>query len=386
MSSIAACAALLLVGAPQDTTARLSEPTPWIGIFEDLKLYGDLRLRHESSFRLDDQEDRNRERLRLRLGVNYRLTDELLMGARLVTGDPDDPNSPHVTLGDGFDKLAFNLDRVFLTYRPSWWEGSFLTAGKFDHPFYRNPVYGELVWDADVQPEGAVAGVSLRDVLGLESMTVTVGGYTLLEQGGGKDAYLVVGELAGRMRLGESAHTTLATGYYLYGNPTPGGASTLLAENAGNAVVDTTGDGIPDEFVSDFGIWDTIVGLEHDGWSIPLKLSSEYIDNTRAETDRDRGWAAGVALGSSAEKGDWRAYYQWQVVEQDAVFSPFAQDDFLLQTNHRSHVFGVNYQLTAGIGLHLWALVSARDATGTTPTTDSEADQWRIRLDLNVKL
>lgn len=386
MTPSAAVWALLLSLVPQDTAPALGEQPPWVGVFDKLQLYGDLRLRHESSFELDDRSDSNRQRLRLRLGANYQLTNEVLVGARVVTGDRSDPNSPHVTLGEGFDDFELSLDRAFITYDPSWWRGSSATAGKFDHPFYRNPVYGELVWDADVQPEGVLAERRLIDVRGFESVDVVLGGYTLLEQGGGDDAQILAAELSGRTRLGKDTSGTIATSYYLYTDPTPDGATKLLTGNAGNSVVDTNGDGEPDEFVSDFGVWNTILGIEHDAWRLPLKLSGEYIRNTRAEIDRDEGWALGLAVGRSAERGDWRAYYQWQVVEQDSVFSPFAQDDFLFQTNHRSHVFGVNYQLRDNIGLHLWTLVSALDHTTATPTTDSGAYQWRVRLDLNVKL
>lgn len=80
-----------------------------------------------------------------------------------------------------------------------------------------------------------------------------------------------------------------------------------------------------------------------------------------------------------------RLYYQYSGIEQDSVFSPFAQDDFLLATNHRSHLFGLNYQFTDAIGLNLYALVSSRDETFPGSTTDSDSHQWRVRADLNVK-
>ena len=92
-----------------------------------------------------------------------------------------------------------------------------------------------------------------------------------------------------------------------------------------------------------------------------------------------------MAYGSTQNQGDWRSYYQWQVVEQDAVFSGFAQDDFLFATNHRSHILGINYQLLDNAGLHVWGLVSAPDKTFPGPTTDSDHFQWRFRVDLNVK-
>ncbi|MCH8852706.1 MAG: hypothetical protein IID41_08650, partial [Planctomycetes bacterium] len=54
------------------------EKPAWEQALERLKIYGDLRLRHESSFNLDDKRDRHRERLRFRLRLDYQLSDELL--------------------------------------------------------------------------------------------------------------------------------------------------------------------------------------------------------------------------------------------------------------------------------------------------------------------
>lgn len=64
-------------------------------------------------------------------------------------------------------------------------------------------------------------------------------------------------------------------------------------------------------------------------------------------------------------------------MEQDAVFAAFAHDDFLLATNHRSHVAGVRHRLRDAVELHLWALVSEQESDGSNPG-------WRVRLDLNV--
>ena len=384
--SLPAVGLLCLVIAPQDSATAPQSLPAWIETLDRLKFYGDFRLRAENDFELDDQRSRDRRRIRLRFGVNYDMSDEVLFGARLVTGDKDDPNSTHVTLGSGFDDVEINLDRAFMTYRPHWVADSYVTAGKFSNPFYRNPVYAELAWDLDIQPEGAIAGHTSYDVAGLRELMVTVGAYDLQEERNASDANMLVGELRGGIALGSTATGTPATSYTHYGDVTPGGSTTLVAENQGNAVIDTSGDGVPDEFVSDFGIWHTVLGVNYSGASAPLAFGAEYIKNTRAEIDQDQGWALGCAWGSTAKQGEWRVYYQWQVVEQDAVFSSLAQDDFLFSTNHRSHLFGVNYQLTDDIGLHLWGLVSARDQTFNTPTTDSDDDQWRVRLDLNVKL
>lgn len=384
--SLAAVGLLCLAAAPQETAPVPENLQAFVEVLDRLKFYGDFRLRAENDFNLDDRPSRDRRRLRLRFGVNYEMSDEVLFGTRLVTGDKDDPNSTHVTLGGGFDDIEINLDRAFLTYRPLWLEDSYATAGKFANPLYRNPVYAELAWDLDIQPEGAIVGHTEYDVVGLKELGFTAGAWDLQERRDGSDANMLVGELKGGFGLGGAATGTLATSYTYYGDTTPSDSTDLVRENAGNAVVDTTGDGFPDEFVSDFGLWHTVLGVNYSGANAPLAFGAEYIKNTRANIDKDQGWAFGAAWGSAAKKGDWRAYYQWQVIEQDAVFSSFAQDDFLFGTNHRSHLAGVNYQLTDDIGLHLWALISARDETFNTPTTDSDDNQWRVRLDLNVKL
>lgn len=322
--------------------------------FDRLSFYGDLRLRHESSFNLDDQRDRHRERVRLRLGTDYQITDELSAGARLVTGNADDPRSPHTTFGNGFGKLGIALDRAFATYRPSRVDGATFTAGKFGHPFYQNPVYPELVWDADVQPEGAAAGYSVSGLGRLTKLDLWAGEYILIEQALAKESLASVAQAATQFRLREDFLANLAVGYYFYSDPTPDGASTVFKSNAGNATVDLDANGQADAFQSDFGILNPIFALTYNGWKMPVVLSGEYILNTLANIDQDTGWAAGVSVGKAQTKGDWRLYYQYQEVERDAAFSPFSQDDFLFGANHRSHLFGVNHQLANSIGLHLW--------------------------------
>jgi hypothetical protein len=360
-----------------------SSPRAWETVLERLLLYGDLRLRHESNFELDGAPNRHRQRVRGRVGANYEVNDQLQLGARLVTGDPDDPKSTHVTLGDGLNSFEVSLDRAFLTWHPEQLEGSRVTGGKFDHAFVRNPVYGELVWDADVQPEGLLFGYDVPVGGAVGKLELTAGHYILLESSSASDAFATVLQVGADTPLGENTRGRAAVGYYNYSNLTPGGSTSLVDDNAGNATIDIDGNGMPDEFASDYGVLNPIVAVDFAGGARPVTVSAEYIKNLRADIDRDEGWAAGVSVGSMRRKGDWRCYYQWQVVQQDAVFSPVSQDDFLLATNHRSHVAGVNYQFADNVGLHLWALVTSRDYTLAGQSDDP---QWRVRVDLNVKL
>ncbi|MBI2818853.1 MAG: putative porin [Acidobacteria bacterium] len=361
------------------------ESPPWEGVLDRLKPYGDLRLEWDSNVNLDDRPDRHRQRVRFRVGTNYQLSEELLVGARLASGNPADPKSPHETMGNVLHSFNISLDRAFLTYRPAWAPGTWLTAGKFSHPFLQNPVYGELVWDADVQPEGIVGGYRFSNRGPLESLELTVGQYVLLEQSRADEGFASAFQIASRFRLSESLAANLAMGSYIYSTLTPSGARTILNDNNGNATLDIDGDNIPDKFKSGFTILNPILGFTYSGWKLPLTLSGEYIQNLRARIPQDQGWAVGAALGRAQKQGDWRFYYQWQVIQQDAVFSAFPQDDFLFQTNHRSHLFGVNNQVTDNVSLHVWALGSARDKTSPGLTTDSDQFQWRVRFQMNMR-
>ena len=365
--------------SPDDEGGRLA------GLKDRLKFSGDFRLRHESNINQDIRKDRHRERIRLRVGGTYQIADELLFGARLVTGDPDDPQSANQTLGNVFDSLEISLDRVYLTYRPDWSTGSWVTVGKFAYPLIRNPVFGQLIWDNDVQPEGIVFGHAFEDLGRLEELRFVVSDFLVDERTLADDALALVLQGSGKIVIADAWTADVALSYFLYsGIDKVGFLGFAGSDSAGNALFDSTGNTIPDSFVSDFEIVNPMAAITWDGWKLPLTISGEYIKNFEANIAGDEGWAVGAALGDTKDRGDWRIYYQYQLVEQDAVFTPFVQDEFLFATNFKGHVFGAKYQLTQQIQLHARALAAERleprIAIGETDQT-----QWKIRGDFLVR-
>ena len=356
---------------------------------ERLTPYGDFRLREEYSFNLDDQPDWNRVRVRFRLGMNYEINDEILVGVRLRTGNPDDPNSPHQTLGSVFDSFELNLDRAFVKYEPHAVEGLQVTVGKFHHPFWRNPVYAELIWDGDVQPEGAAAGYVRKWEGRITKTEFWIGEYLLEEQRFASEALMTVLQTAVHADVTEHVSASAGLGYYHYHDTTPDSSPAIIFDNGGNAIVfDGAGD---PKFENRFGILNPIVAATCDAWVVPVTVSAEFITNTLAGGGRNLGWGLGFKLGKTRKQGDWDFFYQWGVVEQDAIFTAFANDDFVLQGNRRGHVVGGNYMLFDNVGLKLWGLVAQRDRRERNPAnplitiSDSDANQWRLRADINIK-
>jgi len=357
--------------------------------FAKIRFAGDFRLRHESDWHLDDRESRNRERIRLRLGAEYDVNGQIAVGARLTTGATTDENSPHQNLGETFDKKPVNLDRAYATWKPACVPGGWVTAGKFAHAFETNPVYAELVWDADVQPEGAALGWK-RSGTSAGDVALVAGEYVVLDNSSSstlESAWAFVAQASAKQKLGEKNRLVEAIGLYAYQelNPDDVNAGRFFGENNGNAGVDTTGDGVADDYASRFTIYNPFVAWENTSLSVPITVAVEYVFNPRAKNDADTGYSAGVKVGRNKSKGDWQAYYQWQVMEQDAALSNLTNDDFLFGTNYRGHLFGVRFQLLDKTELHLWSSCMRRDDLGTTTTTDSDKLQWRARVDLNIR-
>lgn len=344
-----------------------------------LSVYGDGRIRLENDSNRDSQRSRTRERLRFRLGADVSLNEEFGIHTRLATGTQTDQQSPHQTLGNNLEKQAVNFDRIYVSWKPEWVKGGWIRGGKFAHPFKAPAIYSELVWDADVQPEGIAIGWD-KSAFGNQDLSFTGGWYALSEQNTGDDASVGVGQIALAQKLNNKTDLLIAVGYYGYQQFGGGALTALLADNVGN---NTNAAGT--DYVSDFGIWDAFVNVNVGRYARPVVFTFQAFKNARARVPEDKGYAIGAACGKAKARGDRRYYVQYQRVLRDAVFSPFVHDDFLIQTNFKGGVGGIQWMLFDNTELHLWALTSHRLQVGTTATTDGRQSQLRLRMDLNVK-
>ena len=137
---------------------RLGLPS-WI---DRIAFNGDMRLRYQNdSFGernasisdlnnpirnaniANSTEDRNRFRLRARLGADLNVNDWLSGGLRMTTGSLTDPVSPNQTEGASQGKYTFGLDRAYLKAAPYDWLT--VSGGRFGNPFFRKTVYTPVV-------------------------------------------------------------------------------------------------------------------------------------------------------------------------------------------------------------------------------------------------
>jgi hypothetical protein len=100
-------------------------------------------------------QDRNRARLRARLGMDADLFDGFSAGLRIATGDSSSPVSFNQTLGGSggnFSKYGVWLDRAFVKYTA--WNDYVFQAGRFDNPFFNST---DLVYHRDLGFDGFAA-------------------------------------------------------------------------------------------------------------------------------------------------------------------------------------------------------------------------------------
>ncbi|MAW62016.1 MAG: hypothetical protein CMJ94_14460 [Planctomycetes bacterium] len=358
-ASLSRIAPVALAGLALSGVASAQEPdSPWT-------FFGQARLRAEFNDTNTGGADRHRQRIRLRAGASYRVNEELSLTARASTGPAGNPRSGYHDIGQGFNRMELSLDQMFLAYTPETWGGATVVAGKFANPVYRTPFYGELVWDADLMPEGAALVYPLNEFGPFDSSSFIVGHTAVIEQAAAEDTWATMFLWNGTMNQGDDSTWNFGVNYYFYGDLSPDGLGALVG--TGNAV--SGGD-----FASDFGVLQGTTVYE----TGDLIFSGEYILNTRAA---DGVGDSGFALGAGMDTEYGRFYIQHQTVEQDATVAVTAQDDFLYATNYSTNVVGWKKAISDATALHVWLQASELDDDFGAP--DDTVYRFRIDFDVN---
>lgn len=361
----------------------------WVGVdgempslWDRLKLDASGRLRWESTFEQpkanpDDDDQRHRGRFRFRVGGSYSFEHDLTVHARASTASDDgltgdsDANNPHWDFGDGSDGFSGSdivLDRFWAQWKPC--PDSELRAGKMPHAFATPPIFGEMVWDSDVQPAGFAAILACSN--DGPKMDLRLVDYIAVESGNDDEPKMLGAQANLFTDLNDTLHLHGSTSYSRWSSlDNPGGAA-LAGSNQGNMVV--AGD-----FVSDFALWDSFVALTCDKG--PLGQTQgfvQYIDNL--EESSQRGLVIGAGVGKNKDKGDLSLFGAWYDVDEDSIFSPVAQDDTPIAgsgvgSGMGGIIAGGEYSIAKDLTVRLWTLTSDADGAENNP--------FRIRLDLN---
>ena len=352
-----------------------------------LKWEGDLRVRQQNDlyadgnaaqdFNLDGTvdnttEDRQRLRVRARLGLTARLTESVAAGVRLATGNNTDPVSTNQTLGNTAGKYSLWVDRAFIKAEP--WEWLSVSGGRIPNPFFST----DLVWDDDLNFEGLAA--TLRPWPREERTFkpfATLGVFPLQEvetstTNLAKDKWLYGAQIGADWRAGSNTRWRVGLAYYDYrnvqgipdtvaGGGNPYAASAPQSRQKGNTVFDLSPDDGLWGLAADYDLVNLTATVDLDHWEpVHLVGSLDLVKNVgydRARVDaltgtpqdkRTRGWHARLALGmpGMSRQGNWQVYLGYRHLERDAVLDAFTDSDFRLGgTDAKGYYLGVLYAL-----------------------------------------
>ncbi len=344
---------------------------------DKLTLKGDLRYRYEYI----DQEgktERTRNRIRARVGLEAKPSDEVKVGVGLSTSEGGDPVSSNQTLGDGGSRKDIYFDYAYLSYSPVEVKGLKLTGGKMHNPFY---MPADLVFDGDLNPEG----VALQYTLGVaDGFDLSVnGGYIWLEERSSDedDAMMTGAQLVAALKT-EGMTAKFGAGLYTFNNVEGYGLLVDETKAYGNDTVGgeedlVTGEESPLLYATGFDIMDLAaeIGLNV---GIPVKLYGDYAVNNDADAD-DTGYMAGIKLGATKEPGSVSLDYNYRELEANAVLGAWTDSDFIGGgTDGKGHKISLAVQLTK-------VLTGAVTYFKNDKGLENSKDYDRLQVDVSAK-
>ena len=306
---------------------------------------GDVRLRYEPFFQ-EGNPTRQRERIRARLNITGKVSDEVSGGLSVASGTLDDVNSSNQTLTGFFTRKTIGFDKYYLTYKPKWFKPLGLTAGKMVYPWYRTP----LTFDNDLSPEGFSQTLSF-DLKNPTLKNITLVGFQLPfnEVSSSYDSFILGGQLQARFKISDRTSFALYASGVNFNRADPiaiavaGGTLRPSLANANTFRTNAAGDVIG--YASKFAYLDLISVVDY-RWSArwPMTLTFNFVNNTRAASQERSAYMADITFGQLREAKDVQFGYSYWWIEKDAVIGAFNESDLRSSTNVKNHRLLLGYQ------------------------------------------
>ena len=336
---------------------------------------GDLRLRYESIERDDTPDDENkyRNRYRLRLGLVTDITEKLHFEVGMRSGFAN-PTSGNQTFRDDenlndyfFQSLRFNI--LGLVYNSG---NSTYKVGRQPYMMYR-PIKSQLVWDNDV----SLNGVNYQYNDDTKIITLGADQPTLEEKSNAEDdVNLFIAQYVQKIKL-ESAKLNLGTGIYYYDGLK--GNTTLFGSSKSNTL-DANG-----LYENDYHVVEGFGELQFkDVFGKPLKVAAGVVYNMAA-SNNNFGYDLAFQIGKAKKVHDWQVKYSYTDLQEDATYGAYSDsDNFGGGTAAKGHAIRTKYKFgkktyLAGSWFFNELYESRSKVDGMTP------DYKRVQLDVIVK-
>ena len=345
---------------------------------KSLTFYGDGRLRYENIDQHSHYEAPvvyDRERYRLRFGLDYTYAENFKAGFELESGTTND--SANQTMGSMFTKASINVGKVYLQWTPTDWLQ--LEAGKFTNPWYTTT---DMVYSLDENPEGGAElfNFNLSDNLtvgfnAVQYLYINSNESSSLPNIDRDDVFILGEQIPVTWKITPNVTFKVAPGFTVYtggGNTNfDGGVPTNTNVGAATGVIGTTS-GVPGvatvyggnansavdpvfyspKEADDLAIfsapgefnflvagvpvrpyWDfewNVLGKERvqDVYLDPTAGVSATAKAANQKLGDNLAWALGIQVGQSKKKGDWSGLAEFRQIGLGAVDQNINGTDF----------------------------------------------------------
>ncbi|MDN5200557.1 putative porin [Fulvivirgaceae bacterium BMA10] len=349
-----------------------------------LKFSGDFRFRveHDWDSKKGDgtyREDRSRLRYRFRFGAHYAHNDWASFGAQIRTGNLNDQQGPHVTLGGKsgeFSTVALGFEKIYFEAQHKSFKG---WIGKNTFPFFKQD---ELFWNDNVYPEGvAISFTHPINTIFFNSLNINTAHFIISSNNAtfGQDSYF-----QGLQMVNKHWDNKIIffPGFYYFNALAniPDGKGSFNIRYAILHLGSTFTLSSQPKIVAGIDFYNNVDDLGSND-SIPVHLN-----------DQRKGYVLNVKVGELKEKGDWALHLYYAHIEKYAIVDYFAQNDWgrwdysgqgasgSRLSNSNGFEFRIGYALGEKFNLILRAYTLRQLVAEQTFKETGK----RIRLDLNI--
>jgi hypothetical protein len=350
------------IAASQSKTDEMNAFAQKVAWAAKTQFKGDVRVRQET-IKIDGQnnsQDKDRQRIRARLGAYTEINPQVSTGIRIATGGSNDARSTNQDLDGYFVKKDLWLDQGYIDYHPDAIKNLHIIGGKMSQPWVS---MGDIIWDSDINPEGLAATYSLPITKGFE-LFGSAGNYTLKDNIDGdgtqfkNDLRLNAAQLGAKFAPIDALKVTMGGSIYQYQNDKDSAALSVNGNNTNRF-----------RLIEGFG------QVDINGLAVPLSVYGQYVVNNATDSDEDTGWLTGVKTKVFGFGLD----YNYRDTQRNAVVGAFTDSDFANgTTGSRGHKLGVSYDIDKNFSVGAtyfltkadYAVASQRDADANTLQLD----------------
>ncbi|MDD5070415.1 MAG: putative porin [Candidatus Omnitrophica bacterium] len=292
---------------------------------QNIKMKGDFRLRYQHEKFKNTVDDRNRGRIRFRLGAEGKVNEKLKVAAGLATGGTD-PRSTNETLDNTFETPDIRLDYAYADWAAAPWLN--VSAGKLNEikKLIFRPT--DLLWDSDIHPEGlSLQFFKKHSLLGSDEYLkfITNAGFWILDESGSDSSDPLMWVIQPGFEYGfadKKANLKIALAYYGFNS-----VKDHLLDNSKST--NTTQNAVLKyDYSCPVASFDLSVNEPFGGFIPSASVVGDYVVNPDAAKN-DTGYAVGVKLGAAkvSKANDWNLTYLYRRLEKDAWLDTFSDSD-----------------------------------------------------------